>query len=91
MMLVDGDDELIGRYVFKLINFRYLMRNNWVVYTNAIDSSLHYGDSKPVNKNFFSSQSRNNKYVMGQLKTFYIDLFKKISDKDLKDNDKKYF
>ena len=93
MMIVDGDDELIGRYALKLINLRYLMRNNWIVYTNSISSKYEYGQSKPVDKSFLANPHRDKEALdfMNSLKTFYVSLFKKIADKDLKNNKNKYF
>ena len=49
-VLVDGDDELLGTQVFKLINHAYEKnKNNWVVYFSSISSSLKYGYSQDPN------------------------------------------
>ena len=37
-VIVDGDDELVGRYAFALLNMKYQSRNNWIVYTNFFSS-----------------------------------------------------
>ena len=36
-IIVDGDDELIGKQVFKHINSVYSRTDNWVVYTNFLN------------------------------------------------------
>lgn len=47
-MIVDGDDELVGTQVFKLINIKYQQKDNWIVYTNFFNSLLQYGGSHSV-------------------------------------------
>ena len=38
MVIVDGDDELVGKQVFKLINHFYTIENKWIVYSNFYNS-----------------------------------------------------
>ena len=38
MVIVDGDDELVGKQVFKLVNNFYSIENKWLVYTNFFNS-----------------------------------------------------
>ena len=48
-MIVDGDDELIGRQVLKVFNAAFQKEKAWFVYSNFIISkSLTAGYSKPV-------------------------------------------
>ena len=82
-MIVDGDDELVGRYVFSLLNMKYQSRDNWLVYTNFFSSDYYYGGSKPLTSDFFGSK-RINIYIVGPIRTFYVDLYRKIYDKDHK-------
>ena len=43
-VLVDGDDELIGKQVFKGLNVEYHRSNRpWVVYQNYISNLYSYG------------------------------------------------
>ena len=37
MMIVDGDDQLVGRQVFKLYNAVFQKEKVWFVYSNFID------------------------------------------------------
>ena len=36
MMVVDGDDELIGRQVFQLLNTLYQKQQVWIIYTQSL-------------------------------------------------------
>lgn len=47
-ILVDGDDEIIGRHVFSLLNGIYQKDKKWVVYTNLKTNFYKFGTSKPV-------------------------------------------
>ena len=80
-MIVDGDDELTGRYVVSLLNMKYQSRNNWIVYSNFFSSDYFYGGSKPLKENFFK-EKRVQTYIFGPIRTFYVDLYRRIDDKD---------
>ena len=45
-MIVDGDDELIGKQVFKLFNSIYQNEELWIVYTNFITEKGLVGSSR---------------------------------------------
>lgn len=53
-VLLDGDDELIGRQVFQLINASYQKRDNWIVYFSFIGNTYMYGVSKALSESMFS-------------------------------------
>ena len=89
-MIVDGDDELASRYVFSLINMKYQSRDNWMVYTNFFSSKYQYGGSKPLEEQFFKGE-RSSAYIFGALRTYYVDLYRKIKEKDHRDQYGKYF
>lgn len=45
-MLMDGDDELIGKYVFQTMNSLYQKNPDlWVVYSNYKTNTLEFGRS----------------------------------------------
>lgn len=46
-MVIDGDDELIGRQVLKLFNAIFQERQVWFIYTNYMDSNGEIGYSRP--------------------------------------------
>ena len=58
MVSLDGDDELLGRYVLKMINAKYQEGDYWLVYTSFIQSTLRFGKSKRVSKKFFGGCSK---------------------------------
>jgi|688.fasta_scaffold786780_1 hypothetical protein len=48
-VLLDGDDEIIGRYALQVINSHYhLNPNAWVVYSNYKDNCFTFGRSDQV-------------------------------------------
>ena len=89
-MIVDGDDELVGRYVFSLLNMQYQSTDKWLVYTNFFSSEYYYGGSRPLLKSFFG-RVRQRYYVIAPLRTFYVDLYRKINDSDHKTNNGTFF
>lgn len=45
-MVIDGDDYLLGRYVFKLFNAAFSSRDAWVVYSNFLTPNDKIGYSR---------------------------------------------
>ena len=48
MVIVDGDDEIVGPYTFQFINSFYQRNQSWIVYSNFFTSMYTYGSSKEV-------------------------------------------
>lgn len=49
-MLIDGDDEVIGRYAFQVLNAAYQNNPNlWVVYSTEKSNLYQYGRSRRFN------------------------------------------
>jgi glycosyltransferase involved in cell wall biosynthesis len=46
-MIVDGDDELLGRQVLKLFNSVFQSKGVWFMYTNFLGSNGKMGYSRP--------------------------------------------
>lgn len=92
-MVVDGDDELVGRQVLKLFNSIFQQEKMWFVYSNFINfPGLGTGFSRPVDKEVM----RNNEYryfgfFTSHLRAFYTKLFLNIEEEDLQDNKGTYF
>lgn len=83
MIIVDGDDELVGRQVFKLINKVYYSKQVWMMYTTFMTNTYEYGTSKRVTRNgpngyINSNNQRNPGHWVGQLRTFYAGLIRNI-------------
>ena len=49
-MIVDGDDELIGRQVFKLFNSQFQEKGIWFMYTNSITHLGSIGFSRVIRR-----------------------------------------
>jgi hypothetical protein len=48
-LLVDGDDELIGKYALQVMNSHYQSNPEaWVVYSNYKDNFFNFGRSDKV-------------------------------------------
>ena len=90
MVSLDGDDELLGRYVLKMINAKYHEGDYWLVYTNFIQSTLKFGNSKPVPKDFYNGPRRR-LHIIGPVRTWYVDLYWKIKEEDHKTFAGEYF
>jgi hypothetical protein len=91
MLIVDGDDELVGTQVFKLINSQYQSHSqNWIVYTNFFNSEMKLGTSKKLHLDFFT-EKRTMKHMLAPVRTFYRELFLQISDRDHRDEFGMYF
>lgn len=45
-MVIDGDDYLLGKLVFKLLNYGFSDPNNWVVYSNFLTITDKVGYSR---------------------------------------------
>jgi len=48
MMVVDGDDELLGRQVFRLFNAIFQEKQVWFMYTNYLPNGGYVGYSRPI-------------------------------------------
>lgn len=89
MVLVDGDDALIGRQVFALLNAFYQREKPALVYTQLLFVySDHIGNSRnqPINTTIFETTGAWRKqysFCTSHLKTFYVDLFRMIKKEDL--------
>ena len=66
-VLLDGDDEYIGRYVLLLLNAIYQQfQQKWVVYTNSKSNLNTYGTSqfiKNMNQLVLGSKRRSNHFI----------------------------
>lgn len=45
-MIIDGDDYLLGKYVFKLFNAVFSSSDSWIVYSNFLTISNKIGYSR---------------------------------------------
>jgi len=78
-LIVDGDDELIGRKVLSLFNSVFQSKGVWFMYTNFLNIRGSVGYSRP----FPAGTIKGNKYrtypfVTSHLRAFYTQLFRNI-------------
>ena len=80
--MVDGDDQLIGRQVFTLINSAYRKYpRTWVLYTNFYSSIYTMGTSLPIRSDFnlmTAQGGRKMGHFIGQLRTWKAALIRRI-------------
>lgn len=92
-MVVDGDDELLGRQVLKVFNARFQKEEAWFVYSNFIhghDNKIGY--SRPFPPEVMEiNMYRAYPFVTSHLRAFYTQLFRNIKEEDLKDDQGNYF
>jgi glycosyltransferase involved in cell wall biosynthesis len=94
---VDGDDELVGRKVFKVFNAIYQSKKAAVAYSISLeywvyDNFIKDGWSKP----YTDEEKTKNLYrdvpqKISHLRSFRIDLYMQIKERDLKDVNGEWF
>ena len=84
-MLMDGDDEFIGKYAFQVINAAYQQDPElWVAYSNYKTSSYDFGRSIPFTSEFeHMSPDRKRLFVssIGPIRTWRVKLLYSIPAK----------
>jgi glycosyltransferase involved in cell wall biosynthesis len=93
---IDGDDELIGTQVFKLINAIYQQEKVYTLYTTYINKSmkqlrLGYNqnyDLETVNSN---SYRQDKSHAYSHLRTMMSDTFLLVNSSSLRDKDGKFY
>jgi hypothetical protein len=90
MIIVDGDDELLGRYVLKLYNAVYQKMKIFSMYSNYIEVRseryLTLGVSLPYpSSTKHTNTYRLDKHYYSHLKSCFVDLFLLINQTSLKD------
>lgn len=91
-VIVDGDDELIGKQVFKLFNAIFQMKDVWLVYSNFITTRGSIGFSRPYHHYVISSNGyRKGAFTTSHLRVFYTKLLTLVQEKDLKNDNLEWF
>ena len=91
-MIIDGDDEMLGRQVLKLFNSVFQKQKAWFVYSNFLNLAHNVGYSRPfppqtIKNNIY----RKHPFVTSHLRAFYTKLLVNIKEEDLKDSTGNYF
>ena len=92
-LVVDGDDELLGRQVFKLFSATFQREQAWFVYSNFLFGVLNnVGYSRPYPDYVIASNGyRSYPFVASHLRAFYNRLFLNVMERDLRDGEGEYF
>lgn len=81
-VIVEGDDYLVGRKVFKLLNTVYQRNKDmWIVYGASVDNQYNYGNSRPVisdSQLLTSENERVSNQFLGRLSSWRVKLLNKI-------------
>ena len=98
MMIVDGDDYLIGNYVLRFLNYQYQKKKLLAAYTNYLRVNQPYyvkvGTSSPYASSIISRamfRSYPKQFKASHLRSYFVDLFRKIKPEDLKDENGQFF
>jgi glycosyltransferase involved in cell wall biosynthesis len=96
VITLDGDDELVGRNVFKLFNWAYQTKRAGVVYSNF----YWYDQGRSVREGFTEDYTPQEKarsafrqvpMKFSQLRSFLAELFLLIDPKDFQDEKGEFF
>jgi glycosyltransferase involved in cell wall biosynthesis len=91
VVLVDGDDELLGRYSLKVFNHLYQKSGAGVVYSNHLQFYTHIKQVyRGWSMNYSDEEKKNNRYRdvpqrIAHLRSFKASLYRQIKEEDLKD------
>ena len=92
LLIIDGDDELVGKQVFKHFNSIFSSQYVWVAFTNFISIRGSIGYSRPFSQITMEKNSyRRSAFVISHLRAFYTKLFQNIKIEDLKDEEGNWY
>jgi glycosyltransferase involved in cell wall biosynthesis len=92
LMIVDGDDYLLGRQVLKLYNALFQSKNNWLIYTNFLTLAGTVGYSRSYKPSIIQDNLfRRSPFLISHLRAFYTKLLTMIPSEDLKDGRGNWF
>jgi len=84
IVLLDGDDQLYGKFVFKDVNAIYSLTNVWLTHGSC---TSNYSElpraSFPIPRKYIKKNTFRKFWLPSHLQTFYVALFKKIQLEDL--------
>jgi hypothetical protein len=85
-VIVDGDDELLGRQVLKLFNAKFQEEGLYFMYTNFLSLTGRAGYSRPFPQRIIKESTyRRYPFITSHLRAFYTQLFLNVREEDLRD------
>lgn len=90
-VVVDGDDQLIGRQILQLFNSQFQATGCWFAYSNFMSFVGSVGFSRPFKPEVVEeNRYRQANFVTSHLRAFYTELFQLVKEEDLKDSKGEY-
>lgn len=81
LIIIDGDDELLGRQVLKLFNSVFQSKGIWYMYTNFLGSIGKVGYSRPYHPDIIeNNEYRDYSFAVSHLRGYYNKLLLNIKD-----------
>ena len=80
-MLIDGDDEFIGKYAFQVMNSAYQQKRDvWIAYSNYKTNLFIYGISRPYKSrhSHANGKKRVSGTFIGPIRTWRVKLVRSI-------------
>lgn len=86
IIVVDGDDELLGRQVLKLFNAVFQEKKIWYAYTNFLGSIGKVGYSRPYHPDIIEKNAyREYSFAVSHLRAYKNKLLLNLKEEDLQD------
>lgn len=77
-VILDGDDQLVGRQVFRLFNAEFQKKDIWTMNTFYINDKYVEGVTVPFEPDFINYDSRKLVFFFGHTRVFKVRLFRHI-------------
>jgi hypothetical protein len=80
-MLMDGDDEFVGKYAFHVMNAAYQQQQDiWVAYSNYKTNFYGYGRSRGMTSEYDHAAGNRRSYIsfFGAIRTFRVKVIYNI-------------
>lgn len=88
---IDGDDEFMGKQTFKIINYYFLKKKKWAIWSKSMTNFYKYGPSQPYKYQSqimtHSTGKRLRTHLVGALRCYYVSLLRRIKLEDHQTDD----
>lgn len=97
VVMIDGDDSLIGTNALSVLNAVYQKEKVALLWTNFVCIFHNNQISMGFSRDYTEKQKKDSSFrklrgfLSSHLKTFFVDIFKKIKIEDLQGNDAKFY
>lgn len=83
-MIIDGDDQLIGQYVFQLINIQFSKEPLWVMHSFYKDDRFQEGFNLPSTSDYIYNFLGRRKWIFffSPLRSLLVKLIRKLPTRE---------